>query len=333
MKVAILTGNREVHLEERRVPTPGEGEAVVKVALSSFCGTDTDLYSDDLKNPRASGHEFTGQIVATGPGVEFFAEGDRVVASWGVGCGDCHYCEAGQPNLCDRVIVFKGTHAEYFTVPHADRALAHLPDDISWEAGIVIACSLSTGAYGVKVSSIGTDDTVMVLGLGAVGLSMVLAAAAQGASRIIGVDALGYRREKALELGAHEVGDPTDEDWLSSRYGTADVVLIATANPQAVETAVYMAKKGGRITVIGSQLSAELPFARFDHYGLTLHGTWSMTGSDYMDKIVEAVVSRRIEADKLESMVTHTLPLERIKEAYELVASYSDGVIKVAIRP
>lgn len=333
MKVAILTGNREVHIEEREIPVPGEGEALVKVALSSLCGTDADVYRNTRKDPRPSGHELTGRVVKTGPGVKRFSEGDRVVAPWGDGCGSCRYCDAGRPNLCDNVALFDGAHAEYMVIPHADRGLAMLPDEISWEAAIVMACALSTGAYGVETSSIRATDTVMILGLGAVGLSMVLSAVAEKAQRVIGADSVAYRRDKALELGAHEVGDPTDEQWAASRRGAADVVLIATANPKAVETAVYMAAKGGRITVMGSQLAAQIPFERFDQYGLHLFGTWSMIGGNFMEKIVEKVASGTIDARKLESLITHVLPLDRIKQAYELFSSYSDNVIKIAVNP
>ena len=333
MKAAILTGNREVHVEECQTPIPGEGEAVIRVALSSLCGTDADVYRSDLKRPFPSGHEFTGEVVEIGSGVKRFSQGDRVVASWGDGCGDCQYCDGGRPNLCDNVVLFHGAHAEYIRIPHADRNLAQLPDAISWEAGVVISCSFSTGAYGVKMSSVAAADTVMILGLGAVGLSMVLCAVADRARKVIGVDPVAYRRDRALQLGAHEVGDPGDEDWMRSRQGTADVVLIATAVPKAVETAVYMAAKGGRITVIGSQLSASLPFERFDQYGLHLFGTWSMLGGTYMEQIVEKTVSGRIEPQKLEGLVTHVFPLEQIKTAYELFSSYSDDVIKIAIRP
>lgn len=333
MKSAILTGNGEVHVQECEMPIPGEGEAVVKVALSSLCGTDNDCYKAARPTPRPSGHEFTGQIATIGPKVERFSPGDRVVAAWGIGCGSCQYCDAGRPNLCDSVIVFDGTHADYIRVPQADEALANLPDELSYQAGIVMACSLSTGAYGVEMSAISTADTVMVLGLGAVGLSMVLSAVPDKPEKIVGVDAVKYRRDKAVQFGAHEVGDPADEQWLQSRQATADVVLIATANPKAIETAVYMARKGGRIVVIGSQVSARLPFERFDQYGLHLFGTWSMLGGDYMRRVVESVVLGRIERRQLESMVTHVFPLAQIKKAYELFSSYSDGVIKIAVRP
>jgi len=218
-------------------------------------------------------------------------------------------------------------------IPHADRGLARLPNTISWEAAIVMACALSTGAYGVEVGSIRATDTVMILGLGAVGLCMVLSALAEKAERVIGVDSVPYRRDKALELGAHEVGDPTDEQWADSARGTVDVVLIATANAKAVETTVYMAAKGGRITVIGSQLAAQIPFVRFDQYGLHLFGTWSMIGGNFMEKIVEEVASGTIDARKLEGLVNHVLPLDKIKEAYELFSSYSDNIIKIAVKP
>ena len=331
MKVAVLTGNREVRLDKRPKPIPGEGEAVVKVALSSLCGTDTDFYRAALEGPRPSGHEFTGQVAAIGSGVKRFAVGDRVVACWGVGCGNCPYCAAGKPHLCDNVILFQGTHAEYVAVPHADGTLAKLPDAMSWEAAVVVACSFSTGAYGVKMSSISASDTVVILGLGAVGLSTVLCAAADKAKRIVAADPLTHRRDEALRLGAHEVGDPTDSQWLRSMNATADLVLIATAHPQAVEAAVPMARKEGRITVIGSQAHAQVPFARFTQFGLHMMATYSMIGGDYMRRIIEDVVSGRIEARKLESMVTHTFPLERIKDAYELFSSHSGNCIKVAI--
>lgn len=333
MKAAVLTGNKNVHIEEREMPTPGDADVVVKVALSSLCGTDADIYRHARKEPRTGGHEFTGQIAKAGAGVKQFSEGDRVVATWGDGCGECQYCNAGRPNLCDGLILFEGTHAEYVAIPHADRTLAHLPEAISWKAGIVMVCSLSTGAYGVEVTSVGPADTVMILGLGAVGLSMVLTAVANKAQKVIGIDSVAHRRDKALQFGADEVGDPTDEQWMHSRRAAADAVLIATANPKAVETAVYMAAKGGRITVIGSQLDANVPFERVDQYGLHLFGTWSMLGGDYMERVVERVASGEIDARKLESMITHVIPLEQIKQAYELFSSYSDGVIKIAISP
>jgi threonine dehydrogenase-like Zn-dependent dehydrogenase len=304
---------------------------LVEVAFSSLCGTDTDFFNGVFDQPRPSGHEFTGRIAKTGPGVKKFSEGDRVVASWGVGCGKCPSCKTGLPQMCDNVILFEGTHAEYICIPHADRALALLPDKISSKAAIVMACALSTGGYGVKMSSIRPTDTVIILGLGPVGLSMVLSAAADKAKKIIGIDGVAFRREKALALGAHETGDPTDKEWLRSNETGADVVLIATANPAAVATAVRLTRKGGRITVIGSQADAVLPFERFDHYGLHLFGTWSMIGGEYMEQVVARVASGIIDARKLESLVTHTFPLEEIKKAYECFASQADNVIKVAI--
>jgi threonine dehydrogenase-like Zn-dependent dehydrogenase len=333
MKAAILTGKRGIRVEERPRPVPGRGEVLVKVTLASLCGTDADFYAESLVAPRPSGHEFTGKVVETGPGVTRFPVGTRVVASWGVGCGQCPYCASGRPNLCDQVILFEGTHAEYFLVPHADRALSALPDAIADKAAIVMACSLSTGSYGVQVSAIRSTETVAVLGLGAVGLSMVLAAAAGKAGRIIGMDSIVYRRDTALALGAHEVGDPTNRDWLRSRDAAADIVLIATANPHAVETAVSLCRKGGRITVIGSQQTAPLPFGRFDCYGLHLFGTWSMIGGAYMDTVVHDVASGRIGARKLEGLVTHVFPLDQVQRAYELFDSHGERAIKIAVQP
>jgi threonine dehydrogenase-like Zn-dependent dehydrogenase len=333
MKAAVLTSKGCVRVVECERPVPAAGEAVVKVELASLCGTDNDFYNGELAAPRPSGHEFTGQVVALGPGVRRFASGDRVVAAWGVGCGRCPYCAADRPNLCDHVILFEGTHAEYIRIPHADRALAHLPDDLSYRAAIVMACSLSTGGYGVRLSNIGPADTVMILGLGAVGLCMVLYAAASGPRQIIAVDTLAYRRDWAVACGAHEVGDPTDERWLRAKQGSADVVLIATANPEAVATAVFAARKAGRITVISSQQLAEVPFERFDHYGLHLTGTWSMIGGDYMAEVVADVASGRIAAGQLERLVTHVFPLGQIQQAYDLFASYAAGVVKIAIKP
>ena len=332
MKAAFLDGNRSIHLEEREIPSPGEDEVVVKIALSSLCGTDIDVYSAAWSKGHPSGHEFTGTIHQVGTNVKRFALGDRVVAPWGVGCGQCSYCAAERMNLCDHLAIFHGAHAEYIRIAKADIALAHLPDSISWEAGIVMACALSTGFCGVEVSRVLPTETVTILGLGAVGLCMVLSVAT-GARKIIGADSVPFRCRKALELGAAETGNPLDKAWIHSHEAAADVVLVATANPAAMETAAFLARKSGRITVIGSQTSATLPFERMAGFGLHLHATWSMLGSRYMEKIVDLVSSGIIQARRLESLVTHRLPLSEIHRAFELFRDYDQGPLKIVIRP
>jgi threonine dehydrogenase-like Zn-dependent dehydrogenase len=194
-----------------------------------------------------------------------------------------------------------------------------------------MACSLSTAYCGVEAGHIQPGETVAIVGLGAVGLCMVLAASAEGAKEIIGIDTVQRRRDKAVELGATSVGSPLDSEWMESKNGAADVVLVATANPKAMETAPFLARKAGRIIVIGSQLSATLPFERMAGYALHLHATWSKIGGAYMEKVVGLVTDGRMDAAALENLVTHVIPLGEIERAFQLFSDYEAGATKIGI--
>ncbi|MHC4842813.1 MAG: alcohol dehydrogenase catalytic domain-containing protein, partial [Planctomycetota bacterium] len=212
MKGAILPGNSTAELKEFDIPSPGHGEVLIKMKSSTICGSDIRcIYHEHLgKGPEGyqsgmiAGHEPCGQIAEAGPGCRRFKAGDRVIIYHISGCGVCNDCRRGYYISCTseyrRAYGWQrdGGMAEYLLAEEKD--LIALPDELSYSDGAQVACGFGTVYEGLEKVGICGNDSVLVTGLGPVGLATAMLCRAMGASKIIGTEVIDERIQIAKEM-------------------------------------------------------------------------------------------------------------------------------------
>lgn len=181
MKAVVYHGVNDLRLDE--VPEPeieNPADVILKITLSSICASDIHIKEAGLHTPgKIIGHEFCGIIEEIGSGVRYLQKGDRVVGKPYSNCGYCFFCKRGQPELCDKSVLFgvqggQGVQAEYARIPWAENALCKIPDGLQFEDVIFVGDILSTGLTGILRGRLAYGDTVAIFGAGPVGLSAAL---------------------------------------------------------------------------------------------------------------------------------------------------------------
>ena len=354
MTGAYLPGNSTVEFKEYEIPELKHGEVLLKTKSSTICGSDIRcIYNDHVgKGPEGyqpgmvAGHEPCGQIVATGPGMRRFKEGDRVVLYHISGCGLCNDCRRGYMISCTSEEYRKaygwqrnGGMAPYIVAEEKDCVL--MPDSMSYTDGAQVACGFGTVYEGLEKISIGGNDAVLITGLGPVGLAAAMLCKAMGASQVIGIEAIDERVEiaKGLELrkgsgfklfDAVLKAGPNNVDEVKALTGGmgCEKVVECSANANARLTSVQAARKWGKIVLIGEGglMSPDFaPSADMIHDQKTLYGSW-VTNIWRMEELVERIERWNIHPADL---VTHRFPLDKAPEAYSLMASGKCGKVAV----
>ncbi|WP_027867579.1 NAD(P)-dependent alcohol dehydrogenase [Massilia alkalitolerans] len=348
MKAAVFLGPGRIALERKPVPRAGPGEAVVKVTMTTICGTDVHILKGEypVAPGLTIGHEPVGVIAELGPGVEGYALGQRVVVGAITPCGQCHPCLEGHQSQCGGHALggwrfgntIDGCQAEYVRVPFAMANLSPIPDGLSDEQVLMCPDIMSTGFGGAENGAIRIGDTVAVFAQGPIGLCATAGARLRGASRIIAVDTVPARLEMARRLGADHVidfrqADPVEAILALTDGRGADVTIEALGTQQTFESCLRALKPGGTLSSLGVYSGKlDLPVDAFaaglgDHKLVT---TLCPGGKHRMRRLMDIVAQGRVD---LRPLVTHRFPLERIEEAYDLFANQRDGVLKVAIVP
>ncbi|TGE39303.1 2,3-butanediol dehydrogenase [Desulfosporosinus fructosivorans] len=271
MKAAVWFGRKDVRVMDVPEPSaPRAGEVKIKVQWCGICGTDLHEYLagpifintephplTGHKAPVILGHEFAGDIVEVGPGVDSLKVGDRVTADACQHCGKCYFCQRNMTQLCQQVaftgLNANGAFAEYVNVPV--NTLYKLSDNISYEAGALIE-PLAVGFHAVRQAPLLAGESVVILGAGTIGLSTLQAARAAGASKIFVIEVARARKEYALKLGATAVFDPTEVDVVQKvREATgglgADVSLECIGHEKTVPLAIDLARSAGKVVLVG----------------------------------------------------------------------------------
>ena len=322
-------------LRDVPTPTPGLGEALVRVQRVGICGSDLPIFSGarPVPMPLTLGHEIGGTVAALGEGVVGWTVGDRVAVSIVCNCGVCPPCALGRESLCDHIqelgIHIDGGFAEYVVAP-ADN-LHRLPDSMGWAAAASVdplACALPA----VTRASIMFEDDVVVIGAGAIGLYALQLARLAGPRRLF----LVGRRAQRLAVGAcwaDEVIDSQQENEaeaiLARTNGRgADVVIEATGNPTAGAAALAMAAKGARVALTGVFTQpATVHLNHIVRRELNVHGTLCYTRAQF----AEALRLLAIRAVDPTPLITHVLPLSDIGLGLDLLARHE--AIKVQLEP
>ncbi len=313
-------------------PSAAPGEVLVKVRASSICGTDISIYdwtpwaAGHITPPMVMGHELVGEILEINGDPGALTAGDLVSSETHIFCGHCYQCQIGNRHICENMELFgigrDGGFAEYATIP----IRTTWKNDPSLDPEVMSAQEPLGNAVHVVTKGDVAGKTVLILGLGPVGLSAVAVAKAYGAKRVIGVNRHEYRRNLGLKMGADEV----HEHVPASLEGQADVVLEMSGNTDAVEDALRAARIAGRIVLFGIPkapasidigkwiINKELSFESV--FGRRIWSTWY--------QVSDLLLSGRVD---LGALVTHRYRLADFEEAMKVMRSGQCG--KVVLTP
>ena len=353
MRAAVFEGRERIVLEERPLPSCGPTDAIVKVTLTTICGSDVHIWREEypVEQGRIVGHEPVGVIHELGDAVAGYHVGERVLVGAITPCGSCFYCQNHSEAQCSgtdeewRMIgawrlgnSIDGVQAEYFRVPYAQANLAKIPDDLSDDQCVLLADIASTGISAAERADVQIGETVAVFAQGPIGLCATAGARLKGAALVIGVDCIEGRLKLSRQLGADEVIDFTQEDpvaaikRLTGGRG-ADVTIEALGKQQTFEWALDATRPGGVVSslgVYGGKLEVPLESYVYGIGDKQILSTLCPGGKERMRKLMELVRQRRLD---LSPLITHRFSLDEIEEAYELFGNQRDDVVKVALTP
>jgi threonine dehydrogenase-like Zn-dependent dehydrogenase len=353
MRAAVFLEKGKIELRDVPRPQVGPGEALVKVSLTTICGTDVHILKGEypVKPGLVVGHEPVGRIEEIGVGVRGFAAGDRVIVGAITPCGQCRACLSNDGAQCSHGAegyeaiggwrfgnTIDGAQAEYLLVPSAQANMAKIPDDVTDEQVVLLADIASTGFSGAQSGGVRIGDTVVVFAQGPIGLCATAGAKLMGAAQVIGVDSDPVRLAMAKRMGADVALDFTRVDVveevkrLTRGYG-ADVAIEALGTQQTFESALRSLRPGGTLSSLGVYSGKlEMPYAAFaaglgDHRIVT---TLCPGGKERMGRLIAMVQSGRFDPTPL---LTHRFRLSQMDEAYRIFSNRLDGVLKVAVTP
>jgi alcohol dehydrogenase len=352
MRAAVFLKKGQIELREVPKPSPGPGQALLKVTLTTICGTDVHILKGDypVKPGLIVGHEPVGRIEALGIGVTGFAIGDRVVVGAITPCGQCRACLSGNGAQCSHGgdsfeavggwrfgNTIDGTQAEYLLVPDAQANLAKIPAALEDQDVILCPDIISTGFSAIERGGVRIGDAVAVFAQGPIGLCATAGARLAGASLIIGVDSVPERLAQAKRMGADVVLNYKEQDVVAEikrlTGGGVDVSVEALGLQETFESCLRSTRAGGTVSSLGVysghlRIPLDAMSAGLGDHTIVL--TLCPGGKERMRRLMSIVAARRAPFREL---VTHSYRLSEIGEAYDCFANQRDGVMKVAIRP
>ena len=334
MKASRLYGVRDLRLETLPRPEPGPGEVLLQVAAVGICGSDVHYYlegrigSQIVTDPIILGHEFSAWVAGLGEGVENLQVGQLVTVEPGISCGECESCRTGDPNLCPQVRFcgtppVDGVFAEYTVMP-AENCFA-LPEGWSAAQGAMLE-PLGIAIHTVDLSHLVAGSTIAVLGAGPIGLLTAAVARAAGAAEIVMTEPQAHRRQFAHDFVADAVLDPQTVDVVAevmrqTRGRGVDVAFECAGAPETPQQAAAMARRGGKLVLCGIPADDTLTLnaSTVRRRGLTIKLVRRMKHT--YPRAIRLVERGMVDVNPL---VTHRLPLDRVPDAFELVAGYQD---------
>lgn len=321
MKILICQEPTKLVYQQRQVPTPAEGEALIKINAVGICGTDIHAWSGKqpfFSYPRVLGHEICGEVSELGKNVSHFKVGQRVAVMPYLSCGKCGACQSGRTNCCENISVIgvhqDGGFSEYLCVPTANLLVVDGVDPIS--AALIEPFAIS--AHAVRRAALQAGEHVLVVGAGPIGLGAAAIAKADGA-KVIVADTSPERRnhvEQQLEVITLDPSSQTFEQDLRQQFDgmLAAKVIDATGNQHAMNNTVNLIRHGGTIVFVGL-FKGDLSFSdpEFHKKETTMMGSRNATEEDF------AKVGRLMSEGKLnaEMMLTHRFNFHQVGNSYE----------------
>lgn len=338
----MLTGIRQMEMMD--IPEPhivNDNDVKIKMSVLGICGSDIHYYtqgkigSQVVTYPFTVGHEGAGIVVETGRKVTSVKPGDKVAIEPAMPCWECDQCLEGRHHTCRKLIFLgcpgqaEGCLTEYIVMP--EKSCFLLTGKLNADHGS-ISEPLSIGIYAVKKAGEVKGKKIGIIGFGPIGMSVMLGAKAEGVDSVYVTDKINARLGIAATEGAVYTGNPVNEDIvkgiLDKNNLGLDIVFECCGQQEALDQAVQILKPGGKLVVVGipefARWSMDVETTRRREISLQ----FIRRQVDCVEHSLELMKSGKI---KVENMVTHRFPFARTKEAFDLVAGYSDGVMKAMI--
>ncbi|MFD0714583.1 NAD(P)-dependent alcohol dehydrogenase [Paenibacillus sp. GCM10027626] len=344
MNAAVLTSTKKIEMQQTAIPVPKEDEVLIRLRAVGVCGSDVHYYEHGkigryvVEKPIILGHEASGEIVKTGANVPpHLQAGQRVAIEPGATCGKCEYCTSGRYNLCPHVEFlatppYDGVFSEYAVV-RADLVFP-IPDDMSFETAALIE-PFSVGLHAVRRGELQAGETVVIMGMGPIGLLTAANAKLAGAKTVIGVDLEQGRLDAALKLGATHVVNLRQYDLqekvaeITAGQGV-DVAIETAGNPKAVQGAIAAVKRGGRVVVVGMSPQDEVPvnMSLIVDSELDLRGVFR-----YHDTYPAAIEILSRKTIDIEQIITGKYALNETAAAFEKALGDKTNTLKLMVYP
>lgn len=351
-KAAVLFGTGQpFEVMELELDGPGPGEVLIKYTAAGLCHSDLHLTDGDFvpRFPMVGGHEGSGIIEEIGPGVTKVKPGDHVVCSFIPSCGTCRYCSTGRQNLCDLgatildgalpqggyrfhadgqdfgAFCMLGTFAERATI--SEHSVVKVDDWLPLEKAVLVGCGVPSGwGTATNAGDVRPGDSVIIYGIGGLGINAVQGAKAAGARHIVAVDPVEMKRDQALRFGAtHVFADPAEaraklEELTWGQMADAALILVGTVDEAVVSNAFSAIGKGGRVVVTGlahpESLNVHVPSFELTLFEKTIKG--SLFGSSNPQYDIVRLLRMYNDGDlELDALVTNTYSIETVNQGYE----------------
>ncbi len=345
MKTAVLVETNHIEIKDELRPEPGPGQILIRVRAVGLCGSDIHYFKGcrdhepDTVYPFVLGHEYAGEIAAIGPGVDGFAEGNRVLCSPDLPCGECEWCESGNENVCPNVRFsasagVPGCLREYYVVHHSQ--LHAVPDSVSLaEATLCEPLAIGLHIIDNLVRPAG-GESYAVIGAGPIGLVSAFCARLRGADNIYVSDKIAARAEESRRYGADDIcvaeNDDDFVDFIDSKTGNqgVDVVIEAAGEIDSIAQAALLARIHGQVIIEGIPPGGKAALEADSARRKELTVVFGRRSLRKTDEAMELIASEKFNA---KGMITHEFPLSEAQKAFDLTRDYRDGVIKTIIYP
>jgi L-iditol 2-dehydrogenase len=324
---------------ERPVPKPHE--ALIRIESTGVCGSDLHYYEEGsigstvITEPLVLGHEYAGVVEAVGQEADNGLVGQRVAVEPGIPCQQCEWCRRGHYNVCLDMRFpggppYDGAFCEYIAV-HAGFCFP-VPDSVSTAEAAMIE-PLAVAIHTVELAGVRPGETAAILGLGPIGLLTAQVAKRSGISRLYGSDLHDYRLAAGLKYGVDATYNAATTDVVGAVMDDTggrgvDVVFDCARSSDTPGVALRIARPAGRcvLTGISGESEGVFPVDVARRKELTLQ--WCRRFKFNYPAAIALVASGAID---VKSIITHSFPLERTGEAFELVSRFGDGVLKVSV--
>ena len=348
---AVLRGpGQDWEVLELDLDPPKDHEVLIRFVAAGLCHSDDHLRTGDLpaRYPLVGGHEGAGVIEEVGPGVTRVKKGDHVVCSFIPSCGHCRWCSTGQQNLCDLGaqildgclldgtyrfhregedfggMCMLGTFSQYSVI--SEHSCVAIDDDLPLDKAVLVGCGVPTGwGSAVYAAGVQAGETVVIYGIGGIGINAVQGARHAGARNVVAVDPLANKREKAEELGATHSAGTADEaqdlvQQLTRGVGADNaIVTVGVVKEDVVEAAFNVVRKGGTVTLTGlgnvMEKTIHLSGSMLTLFQKRIQGTLFGSANPMYD-IGKMLELYRTGDVKLDELVSQTYRLDEINQGY-----------------